>query len=169
MNVVNFGLGGIFKFECYDKDGNLKWKDDAKNAVTTAGRCSILDVSFHAASQIATWYIGLISATSYTTGLAAGDTMASHGGWAEDATYDEATRVEWTEGAANAGVITNGTACNFTMSGSTTIKGAFLTSVSTKSDNTGTLFCTALFTGGDQAVSDGDILKVTYTITVTAT
>jgi len=167
MNEAKLAVGGVFHVECYDKDGNLKWVDDAKNAVVTEGLNSILDIMFHATTQITTWYIGLISSSGYSA-LAAADTMSSHAGWTEDQAYDEATRGEWSEGASSGGVMTNSTARDFTMSGTTTIKGAFLVSNSTKGGTTGTLFCTALFTGGDQAVNDNDVLKVTYTVTATA-
>jgi hypothetical protein len=30
-------LGGIFDVECFDKDGDLKWRDQAPNLVVNAG------------------------------------------------------------------------------------------------------------------------------------
>ena len=32
-----FNLKGKFKFECFDKDGNLKWVNEADNAATDEG------------------------------------------------------------------------------------------------------------------------------------
>jgi hypothetical protein len=49
-----------------------------------------------------------------------------------------------------------------------TVKGLFLISDSTKGGTTGTLFSTAAFTGGTQAVNSGDTLKVTYTVAATS-
>ena len=66
-----YGLGGIFTVKCYDKDGNLKWIDLAKNAATDEGLNANLNIMFHASTQITTWYIGLITGTGT---LAAGDT-----------------------------------------------------------------------------------------------
>jgi hypothetical protein len=160
---AKFSVGGVFTFQCFDKDGKLKWEDTAKNAATVLGLNSVLDVSFHAATQIATWYIGLITGTGT---LAEADTLASHAGWTEGTDYT-GTRKEWTEGAASAKVMTNSATVDFAITGTMTVKGAFLCSVT--SGTSGVLFCTALFTGGDQAVKSGDTLKVTYTLTASTT
>ncbi len=157
-----FNLKGKFKFECFDKDGNLKWEKEADNAATDEGLNSVLNVYFHAATQISTWYIGLITGTGT---LNAADTLASHAGWTEGTDYT-GNRLEWTEGAASSQSITNGTAVDFPITGTMTVKGAFLSSAAT--GTTGTLFCTAAFTGGDQVVGNGDTLKVTYTVTAAA-
>jgi hypothetical protein len=50
----------------------------------------------------------------------------------------------------------------FSMNGTTTIKGAFLTNIQDRTSNTGLLFSVANFTGGDRAVVSGDTLNVTY-------
>lgn len=158
------GLRGRFDVVCVDKDGNEKWRDTAFNAVTTEGLNHILDVQFHAETQVTTWYIGLIRDDNYSA-LAAGDTLASHAGWEEADEYT-GNRLEWTEGAAAAGSMTNGTSVDFPMTDTETIKGAFLSSVAT--GTAGKLYCTALFTGGDKACANGDTLKVTYTLTAAA-
>ena len=44
------------------------------------------------------------------------------------------------------------------------MKGVFLTNDNAKNGTSGKLFCTALFGGGDEAVVDGDVVKVTYTV-----
>ena len=164
MNKIKstFRIGGRFDFECYDRNGKLKWRDTAKNAVVTEGLNHILDAQFHAITQVTAWFIGLIK-TSYTHGDA--DTLASHAGWTEAVLGTDYTgnRKEWTEGAASGGVMTNAATVDFAMLGTLTIKGALLCSGAT--GTSGILFCTAAFTGGDQAVNNGDTLKVTYTIT----
>lgn len=159
-------LSGKFHVQCFDKDGNFKWEDWAINAATNEGLNHILDVEFHGTTQVATWYIGLIKAA--TTGLAAGDTLASHGGWTEAVPGTDFTgdRLAWTEGAANTQSMTNAATVDFPMLNTFTIKGAILASVAT--GTSGILFCTAYFTGGDQAVGNGDTLKVTYTISAAA-
>jgi hypothetical protein len=156
-----FLVGGEFYIECYDKNGNFKWADIAKNAVVNEGLNHLLDVELHAVTKVGTWYIGLISITGWSA-FAAGDTLASHAGWTEGAGYT-GTRKEWTEGAASGQVITNASSVDFAMTGTDTIKGAFLCSVT--SGTSGVLFCEALFTGGDQGVGNGDTLKVTYSVT----
>jgi hypothetical protein len=50
---------------------------------------------------------------------------------------------------------------------SSTVAGAFLTSVSTKGGTTGTLFSGSDFTTGDRTVVSADTLNVTYTFTLT--
>ena len=155
---------GQFKIECYDKHGNLKWADTAFNAVTHQGCDHVLDTVLHNQTQSATWFIGLVNNTAWSA-FADADTLASHAGWTEDTSYT-GTRKEWTEGASSGQQITNGTTVDFAMSGTTTIKGAFLCDVT--SGTAGKLFCTALFTGGDQGVGNGDTLKVTYTVSATS-
>lgn len=155
-------LSGFFNFQCFDKDGNLKWEQKAKNGATDEGLNKLLDVMFHGVAAIGTWYVGLITGTGT---LADADTLASHAGWTEGTDYT-GTRIEWTEGAANAKAITNATSLDFAITGTMTVKGAFLCSAT--SGTSGTLFSTAAFTGGDQAVGNGDTLKVTYTISAAA-
>lgn len=162
------GLGGHFKMECYDKDGNLKWSETLKNGVTNVGLNSVLDVYLRNQTQIATWFMGLIDNASFT-GLAAGDTAASHTGWLESAAYSDATRRTWSPAAAASQSISNTTTVDFTINATATLRGAFLISDNTKSGTTGTLFCHAAFSGGNQTVNSGDTLKVTYTINGSAT
>ena len=157
-----FKLKGKFRFECFDKDGKLKWAKEADNAATNEGLDKVLDVFFHGVTLVSPWYIGLITGTGT---LNAADTLASHAGWTEGTDYT-GNRLEWTEGAASSQSITNGTAVDFPITGTMTVKGAFLSSAAT--GTTGTLFCTAAFTGGDQVVGNGDTLKVTYTVTAAA-
>ncbi len=155
-------IGGYFTMECRDKDGKLKWSDRLKNGVTNAGLTNLLDVYLRQQSN-STWYISLIDLASYSA-LAAADTMASHAGWIENVNYTAATRPAWGPAAAASQSIANSSVVNLTMNASVTIKGAFLTSVSTKSGATGTLFCTALCSTGDRAVVNLDVLAITYTV-----
>ena len=56
-------VGGKFRFECFDKDGNLKWVSESKNTVTNEGLLYLLDQVFGAAAKVAQWYVGLYTAT----------------------------------------------------------------------------------------------------------
>jgi len=143
-----------------------KWQDTVCNLVTTVGGNAMLDNNFSASSYTAVWYMGLISSTSYTTGPAVGDTMASHGGWAEDVNYSNSARptTAWSAASGKSKSLSAGLV--FNMNGSTTIKGCFLNTDSTKSGSAGTLFSAGLFTGGDQPVVNGNTLTVTYTASV---
>jgi hypothetical protein len=156
-----FKVGGIFYVTCYDKYGNIKWREEAKNAGTVAGLNHMLETEFRGGTANTAWYIGLISNNSYT-GLNEADTMASHGGWTEGNPYS-GNRPAWTANAAANKVMTNNNTVDISINANATVKGAFL--VSNNSGTGNTLFCTALFSGGDQAVTSGDTLKITYTLT----
>jgi hypothetical protein len=160
LDKLNFR--GRFQAEVWRKGvhiGNL----DFKNGITNAGITDALGVLFHADTQKTTWYMLLISATSYT-GVNAADTSASHAGWSESSAYDEATRPQWTAGAAAAKAITNSTPVTFTISVDNTIlKGIGIISNNTKGGTTGVLWSTGLF-ASDQTFLDDDQLKVTYTV-----
>jgi hypothetical protein len=134
------------------------------NDITNEGKNTIFDVMFHDGTQIASssWYLGLISNSGYSA-LAAGDTMSSHSGWTEFTAYTQSTRVAWGPGAAASQSTTNASPATFDINASGTVKGIFVTSNSTKSGTTGKLWATGLFTA-DVPVSNGDQLKVTYTV-----
>lgn len=161
----NLPLKGKYQIEHRDKDGNLKGIYDIPNGITNEGKNHALDALFHAATQITTWYIGLIDNSGFTA-LAATNTAAginSTNGWNEFTTYTEGARQEWTEGAAASQSITNSTPATFSISGGGTVKGIFIVSSSTKSGTSGTLWSTALF-ASNIAVINGDSLKITYTV-----
>jgi len=158
---------GKYKLQCHAYEGGpLLWEEDIDNLVTTVGKNDMLDKYLAGSAYTAAWYIGLISATGYTTGPAVGDTMASHTGWAEDVAYTQGARPTTAWNAAASGSKSLSAGAVFTMNATTTIKGCFLTSVSTKSGTTGILFSAGLFTGGDQPVVSGNTLTVSYTASV---
>lgn len=140
-----------------------KWSDKFDNLVTTVGKNNLLDNHLSGSGYTASWYLGLISSTSYTSGAAIGDTSASHTGWTEDQAYSQANRPTATFSAAAAGSKALTAALAFSINGTTTIKGCFLISNSTKGGTTGTLYSAGLFSGGDKAVGNGDTLNVSYT------
>lgn len=139
---------------------------EVPNGITDEGLNHILNTEFHNTSAVATWYLGLVNNTPAPT-FAAADTAAQIGGtnnWTEAAAqYNEATRVQWTEGAAAARSITNSVTCDFTANTGVTIKGIFVVSASAKNATTGTLWATAAF-GSPVTLAASDILKVTYTV-----
>jgi len=162
--MSKLALQNIYTVECRDRHGNLKWSDEAPNIVTNAGLDDVLDAYLNAGTQTTTWYVGL---TDGTPTVVAGDTMASHAGWAEVTAYDEAVRQTATFGAVSSQSLDNSASkANFTCStNSTTVGGCFLTTNSTKGGTTGTLYSVAAFTGGDKSIDDGDTLAVTVTCT----
>lgn len=161
---------GRFKIECFDKDGNLKWSDENHNLVVNVGLQYMCGTALTSVAQITTWYIGLYGAGASNT-PAAGDTMSSHAGWTEIVPYSNATRPACTFATAttaNPSVATNSASVAvFNINATATVGGAFLTSSSTKSGTTGTLFSAADFQSpGDRAVVSGDTLNVTYTLSL---
>jgi len=161
---------GVYKIQCHDKDGNLKWEDEAPNLVVNVGLQDMNAKYFTGSAYTAAWYIGLYGAGASNT-PAAGDTMSSHAGWTEVVAYSQATRPACTFGTpttANPSVATNSASpATFSINATTTVGGAFLTSNSTKSGTTGTLYSAADFSApGDRSVVSGDTLSVTYTLSL---
>lgn len=155
---------GRFRVEQFDKDGVLKAVFDFPNDIVNVGKNDLLDVYFSDGTQTAAsgWVIGLISNSSYSA-LAAADTMASHGGWTEFTGYSQANRVAWGPGNPSSQSVTNGTAAQFDINATGTVKGIFVCNQNTKGGTSGTLWATALFPA-DVPVTSGDQLKVTYTV-----
>ena len=165
--------GGVFTVTCFDKDGNLKWEAKSPNLVVNVGLQDMNDKYFKGSGYTAAWYIGLYGSGA-TNDPAAGDTMSSHAGWTEVTAYSQSTRPAATFGTATTAdpsVIDNsGSVAVFSMNGTTTVGGAFLTSDNTKSGTSGTLFSAADFEApGDRSVVNGDTINVTYTFSLAAT
>jgi hypothetical protein len=161
---------GVYKIECHDAQGNLKWSAESKNLVVNGGLQDMNAKYFTGSAYTAAWYIGLYGAGA-SNNPAAGDTMSSHAGWTEVVPYSNATRPVCTFGTpttANPSVATNSASpASFTINATATVGGAFLTSNSTKSGTTGTLYSAADFgSPGDRAVASCDILTVTYTLSL---
>ena len=125
----------------------------------------MLDKYFSGTSYTAAWYLGLVNGASSPTYNAA-DTMLSHAGWTEFTSYSESTRPAPTWTSASAGAKAT-TATSFSINGSGTVAGAFMTTDSTKSGTSGILYSAGNFTGGSRTVASGDTLNVTYTATLT--
>jgi len=138
------------------------WTEDLINTNATGGLNALLNCWWGASSCPANWYIGLVGSSDT---FAAGDTMSSHSGWTENATYSNATRPALTIGAASAGSTSNSASvAAFNINGTTTIYGAFLATNSTINGTTGTLWGGATF-ASSRAVLSGDTLNVTITLT----
>ena len=181
----NAALGGYYSVECIGPDGQVKWTDTIKNVVTQEGKVVALNAAIKASAFTQTSYIGLISATNYTTPPAVANTAANisvataTNGWCEVISGVVAARgtPSWgtsTGGAGNATLATS-SAVSFSILGTLTIKGCFLVlkdlagsgPSATVGNTTGALYSAGLFTGGDKAVNNLDTLNVTYTGTLT--
>lgn len=145
-----------FEFECFDREGNLKWRETVRNTVVTDGKNSLLDIYFDAAAQITTWYLGLKGAGT----VAAGDTLASHAGWSELSSYT-GNRGAITWGEPSSGSLAASSAVSFAITGSMTVAGAFIASAAT--GTVGVLYSAGDFSAS-RSVVNGDTLNVTPTV-----
>lgn len=162
---------GRFTVECFGPDGELKWREDFDNVVTTVGKNYALDGYLQTAVTITGPYMGLISSVSYGAGPVIGDTMSSHGGWTEAGATNAPTytspRKTCAWSAAAAGSKSLSAALSFAITGTGTVKGAFIvlgpSATSVIDATTGILYSAGLFTGGDRAVLNLDTINVSYT------
>ena len=140
---------------------------EAHNLVVTVGKNFLLDNGLAGSAYTAAFFLGLISSVSFTA-IAAADTMASHAGWTEAGLanapiYSQTSRPAAAWSAASAGSKAFSAALTYSITTAGTVKGCFLTTVSTKDGTLGTLYSAGLFTGGDRVVANLDTLNVSYT------
>ena len=152
---------GVYSVECVDATGQVKWIDEFKNLVVTAGKNDILDTYFAGSSYTAAWYLGLVDGTSSPT-YAAGDVLSSHAGWTENTGYSGNRKAPAWNSASSGSKAT--TATSFSVNASGIIAGAFMCTAST--GTSGILYSAGSFTGGNRIVASGDTLNVTYTASV---
>ena len=160
-------ITGHVRAECYGPDGKLKWMEEGPNVIATTGLDYILNTDLAAASN----FVGLLGAgtpvAGWTMTEAGGSTGAvsdTNGDREIHGEYSDGTRPAWTVVDSTAQSVTNAASvATFNINGTATVTGAFLTTVSTKNDQTGTLIAAKLF-GASKAVSNGDTLQVTYAI-----
>lgn len=166
---MNSNSQGMFKIVCKNLDGSIAWEENFSNGTTDQGRTLALNNVFRSIAASATWYIGLISSTSFSA-LSALDTAAVHSGWSELSDYTEATRRQWNPDApvSSSGIttLTISAPLIFTASTSITIKGAFLSSIATKNSTAGVLWATGVFSS-DQALIVGQTVSITYQTSLT--
>ena len=146
----------IYHVECRDAAGNLKWSEDIRNTVVTAGLNDLLTQYFKGVTYSAAWYMGLKGVGT----ILAADTLASHGGWTEVTAYTgNRPAPSWATAAAGS---LAAAAVAYTMNGVYTVAGVFLCTVATGTGGT-------LYGGGDFATprsgASGDTLNVTPTAT----
>ena len=159
---------GRWRFEARRADGSVKWIEEGKNIIVDEG----IDYIFNNDLAAASLYIGLIGAgtpaASWTMTEAGGSSGApsdSNGDREIHSEYDEAARQAWTVVDSTAKTVTNtASKATFTFNGSISVTGGFLSTVSTKNNQTGTLVAAKTFTSA-KAMDNGETLQVTYEIT----
>lgn len=167
-NPFALKFNNVYRFECYDANGNFKWVDEVHNLVTTAGITDFLTRYFKNGTTLAAWYVGLVDGAVAPT-YAAGDTYSSHAGWTENVGYSNTNRPTLTLGTPTAGSVDNSASkAVFNINAAGTINGAFTASNNTKGDSTAgasnVLWGEGAFTGGARVVANGDTLNVTVTL-----
>jgi len=181
---ADFAGAGHYTVEHF-RDGKKIGEYEFDNGIVNEGLNSILGVYFDAATQLTVWYMGLIDNSGFTA-LASDDIYddinQAGNGWDEFTNYTDAnngdsavTRPAWTTDAPSGQSITNSTQAIFDITATGTVKGIFVvagTNAQTKGDHTAgsahILWSTALFSGGNVSVVNGDQLKVTYTVNAAA-
>jgi hypothetical protein len=160
---------GLFKVVCNNPDGSIAWEESFSNGTTDQGRTLGLNNIFTGSTQSPSWFIGLISATSFSA-LSTLDTAATHSGWIEATEYNETTRRQWNPGApvssAGTTTMTSSAALVFTASASVSIKGAFIATASAKNSTSGVLWATGTFVS-DQNLITGQTISITYQTSLT--
>jgi hypothetical protein len=171
-------ITGIYHVECRDQDGNLKWSEDAPNALYDEGEFAILDIALRAGSAPASWYIGLLktslgsapaeTATLATLPVATHElTNASDPGYsARQAVARDATASGWPTLALNGGdyqVTSKQVSWTASSNWTDTVRWIFLTTVGTVGDTTGKLISLAQLSA-DRLLLSGDTLQVTYSL-----
>lgn len=150
-------FGGEFHMEVFDNKNRRVNILDFHNGITDEGMTDLLTTYFDEGTPVTTWYFGLIAGTGT---LAATDTLASHAGWTEFTDYT-GDRKAWVPTAPAARAIGTSTTSDFAITGSGTLKGAFLCAVDT--GTSGVLWSTGLFSG-DQPVENGNTIKMSYAL-----
>ncbi|MEN6367688.1 MAG: hypothetical protein ABFC88_12830 [Thermoguttaceae bacterium] len=183
--VDRLNFKGVYHVEHW-RGGKLLRAFDVPNLITNEGKNRALNVMFHAAPQLTTWYIGLIAGptavpaaadiyANIRTDASGGNNWSEFVDYVDHANSDSAiTRPEWTEDAAGSQQISNSSQVLFnivTSQPSPSVYGLFLcagTNAQTKADHTsGSANClwnAVAFTSGTVPVTNGDQLKVTYTV-----
>ena len=158
-------ISGYYTVECFN-NGQLKWKDDIHNLVTTVGKNFTMDTTLGNTAG------GAVVMGLKGTGTAVvADTQSSHASWLEVGLANAPTytgnRPTPTFSAASAGAKTTSSAVTFAITSSGTVAGCFINigGSATKDNTTGTLFSAGDFTAGSKTVTSGDTLSVTYTAT----
>ena len=138
------------------------WVEEMPNLVVNVGLVDSLDKHFKASAYTSAWYVGLVSGTPT---IAAADTMASHAGWYEVAPYTGARPTLTLGSIASTGTVDNSAnKAAYTITAAMVVGGAFLVTLPTASQTSGTLYGGAAFTGGNRTVAAADTLNVTVNL-----
>ena len=181
IGTETVGIEGHYHVVCRDAEGNVKWEESFPNLVNAIGKELMLDTLLSGSSYTTVGpFLGLISGSSPT--FAAGDTMASHGGWTEFTNYTvggspvrgtASFSAATSSGSSPTNVTTKtATAITYTITGGGgTVGGCFLVTgsgaSSTQGNTSGTLYSAGAFATA-KITTAGDTVSVTYSTTATS-
>lgn len=149
-----------FRMECFDKDGRKRWEEECRNTVMTVGKNYLLNNVFQLGTYTQAWYGGVMG-----TGTAgAADVMGSHAGWTETTAYTGTNRPAYNPAAAVGGTSTVA-ALSYSMNGTYTVGGMFITTNQPVSGTTGTLY-SAGFIATARTGASGDTINITPTLVI---
>jgi hypothetical protein len=154
---------GVYTVECFDKDGNLKFRDTSDNVITTQGKNYILD-KLGANTYAGPWYCGLVTAgTATSTSTYASPTVTEWTGISTRATF------AWSSGTSTM-VLTcsfSSVAAAATVTGYIMVTGGSGVTTTGNTAATGGVLCSAsAFSSGSKILAIGDSLNITWTCTV---
>lgn len=153
----DLGLKGVFSFELV-RNGLVIAKFGVKNATVDEGIANLFDVTFGGTTASDPWYIGLINNTPTPT-LLTTDVLGTSN-WTEFTNYTD-DRKEWVDAATSSRVKGTTSAAAFSILGTATLYGMFLTNVDT--GTSGTLFSEGAFSSTIPVVS-ADTVNASYSI-----
>jgi hypothetical protein len=162
-------LQGRYDIVCLDSNGDVKWTEVAHNLCTNQGKNAMFTGFLAAGAVPATWYCSLITASS----IAATSTYATPN--VTEVTTGIAARLPITWGTAANGTLATptNTPISFTITGANTIVGNMIVSGGSGVTNlgnttaaSGVLLSAGTFAGGSKTVGTGDVLNVTYSISM---
>jgi hypothetical protein len=134
----------------------LVWTEEFDNIVVTQGMNQMLDATLKTGDGSPAWYVGLKD----TGSVVAGDTLASHSGWAEINPYS-GNRPGFTPGTIASGSVDNsGAKASYSINATDDVYGAFLCDAA--SGTSGILYGAGDF-GAPRSVISGDTLNVQIT------
>lgn len=148
------------------RGGAVVDSETVHNLMPEEGRNHAVSVITKGATQVPTWYIGLFEGNYVPVDSDKASTFPTSA--TECTAYLPATRVEFVEGAAAAGVVENtASRAEFTATAARTIYGAFLVSAQAKGAITGVLMSAARFTA-PKVLQIDDVLRVTASFSLTS-
>lgn len=161
-----------------EASGRIFHEEEFDNFITVLGKAALLDTYLLASASTYTSagsYMGIIGSTSFTTGPAVTDTLASHGGWTEAGTNAptfSGNRLTCAWSASTGAPVTKALSAGltFTFTGSGTVNGGFIVAGTGATNTIGGTAGVMLSSGSlatPQPVVSTNTLTISYSATMT--